>query len=174
MSPRLVTAVVLGLVVVVALGIWGLLAPRDSGHDGHPRPGQAVSFEGGSVVVDSVYDVDLSAPMAGPAMKMGPSSGVPEIPKGFRWVSVDLTLASTPAATYEVDPNRFVVPKGPDRYQPVSFDESGGTVVPPSSQVTRTFTYQVPEKSSELEFWAPGSDVPVMLTLGGAPAPHGH
>ena len=69
-SARMVTALVGGLLVVLAAGFWGLVAPRGSGHDDHPHPGDALAFEGGTVVVDAIHDVDLSLPMTGPAMKM--------------------------------------------------------------------------------------------------------
>jgi hypothetical protein len=38
----------------------------------------------------------------------------------------------------------------------------------------RAFSYQVPDDTADLEFWAPGADDPVMLELGDAPASHGH
>jgi hypothetical protein len=151
----------------------GRAGPSDAGHDVHPHPGDAVAFEGGTYLVDDVHDVDLSLPMAGPSMKMGPSSGVPEIPDGFRWVSVDLSVGSGGGDAYTIDPDRFTVRMGADRYGPVALDE-GGSILPPGAWLSRTFTYEVPEDADQLEFWAPGADVPVMLTLGEAPASHGH
>lgn len=169
----MVSAVVGGLMVVLAAGLWGLVAPRDAGHDGHPGPGDAIGFEGGTLMVDEVHDVDLSLPMTGPAMKMGPSSGVPEIPEGSRWVSVDLSFGSGGSQPYQVDPDRFTITLGPDRYGPVALD-GGGTLLPAGAWLSRTFTYEVPEDVGQLEFWAPGAAVPVMLTLGDAPEPHQH
>lgn len=172
-SARMVTALMGGLLVVLAAGLWGLLAPRGSGHDDHPHPGDLVAFQGGTMVVDAVHDVDLSLPMTGPAMKMGPSQGVPEIPEGFRWVSVDFSVGSGEADAYQIDPDRFTVTLGPDRYGPVALDE-GGSLLPGGAWLSRTFTYEVPEGAGQLEFWAPGAKVPVMLTLGEAPEAHQH
>ena len=171
-SARMVTALVGGLLVVLAAGFWGLVAPRGSGHDDHPHPGDALAFEGGTVVVDAIHDVDLSLPMTGPAMKMGPSQGVPEIPEGFRWVSVDFSVGSE-ADPYQIDPDRFTITLGPDMYGPVALDE-GGSLLPGGAWLSRTFTYEVPEDAGQLEFWAPGARVPVMLTLGEAPEAHQH
>ena len=72
-----------------------------------------------------------------------------------------------------IEPDRFTVTLGSQRYRPVALDD-GGTLVPPGAWLSRTFTYEVPEGAGELQLWAPGADVPVMLTLGEAPAPHGH
>ncbi len=168
-----VSAIVGGLLLVLSAGLWGLVAPRDAGHDGHPHPGDLVAFAGGTVIVDDVHDVDLSLPMTGPAMKMGPSQGVPEIADGFRWVTVDLSVGTGTAQSYRLDPDLFTVTLGADRYGPVALDD-GGTVVPRGAWMSRSFTYEVPEDASQLEFWAPGAQAPVMLTLGEAPAPHGH
>lgn len=168
----MVAAVVGGLLVVLAAGLWGLIAPRGAGYEGRPGPGDAIRFAGGTLLVDDVHDVDLSLPMTGPAMKMGPTTGVPEIPEGFRWVSIDLSLGSGGQA-YQVDPDLFTITLGPDRYGPVALDD-GGNLLPVGAWLSRTFTYEVPEEASQLEFWAPGATAPVELILGDAPEPHQH
>lgn len=162
-----------GMAMLVLLGAWGLLAPRGDGHAGHPQVGDLVDFDGGVFSVDAMRDVDLSAPMSGPAMQMGPTSGVPDIPDGFRWLSVDLTVTAGDAG-FEFDPGRFVVTGiGVGRAEPVSVDD-GGTIVPALASLTRSFSYQVPEETAQLELWAPGAGDPVMLQLGDAPDAHGH
>ena len=168
------TLLVAGIAAVMLLGVWGLLAPRGDGHASHPHLGDVVAFDGGSFTVEDVVDVDLSAPMTGPGMAMGPSSGVPEIPEGFRWVSVDLNVRATDDASVEIDPTKFFVTGiGVGRADPIAVDE-GGTFVPAGASMGRAFSYQIPNDTAELEFWAPGADDPVMLELGDAPAPHGH
>jgi hypothetical protein len=168
------TLLVAGIAAVILLGVWGLLAPRGDGHAGHPHLGDVVAFDGGSFTVEDVVDVDLSAPMTGPGMVMGASSGVPDIPEGFRWVSVDLNVRAADDASVEIDPTEFFVTGiGVGRADPIAVDE-GGTFVPAGASMGRAFTYQVPDDTAELEFWAPGADDPVMLELGDAPAPHGH
>lgn len=168
-----VAAVVVGLLLVVGLGVWGLLAPR--GHDDHPQVGELVAFESGTFEVDAAYDVDLSAPMSGPAMTMGPSSGIPEIPDGYRWVTVDLTIATTADDVYVLDATRFRIDEagGQDHEPPVDVDD-GADTLPPGTEISRSFTYQVPQDATLLELWAPGAEEPVMLPLGDAPAPHEH
>ena len=75
---------------------------------------------------------------------------------------------------FAIDPGQFVVTGfGVGRAEPVSVDD-GGTLVPTQATMTRAFSYQVPEDSAELEFWAPGAESPVMLELGDAPAHHEH
>lgn len=163
-----------GLVIVALLGVWGLLAPRGDDHAGHPDVGALVAIDGGQMRVEAVRDVDLSAPMAGPGMAMGPSSGVPEIPDGFRWVAVDLTVLADDAAMTTIDPDAFRVTGAELGTQlPVDVD-AGGSVVPAGAALTRTFFYEVPEDTAELMFWGPGAGDPVMLRLGVAPAAHGH
>ncbi|MFD1945804.1 hypothetical protein [Nocardioides aestuarii] len=168
-----VGAVVAALLLVVGLGVWGLLAPR--GHDDHPQVGELVAFGSGTFEVDAAYDVDLSAPMSGPAMTMGASSGVPDIPDGYRWVTVDLTIATTSDDGYVLDPSRFRVDEagGGGADPPIDVDD-GADTLPPGTEISRSFTYQVPEDATLLELWAPGAEEPVMLPLGDAPAPHGH
>jgi hypothetical protein len=168
------TVLVVGIAAVILLGVWGLLAPRGNEHAAHPHLGDVVAFDGGTFAVEDVVDVDLSAPMTGPGMVMGASSGVPDIPEGFRWVSVDLNVRAGDDASVEIDPDQFVVTGiGVGRARPISVDE-GGTFVPAGASMGRAFSYQVPNDTVELEFWAPGADDPVMLELGDAPAPHGH
>ena len=168
------TVLVAGIAAVILLGIWGLLAPRGDEHAGHPHLGDVVAFDGGTFTVEDLVDVDLSAPMTGPGMVMGASSGVPDIPEGFRWVSVDLNVRAADDASVEIDPTQFVVTGiGVGRADPIAVDE-GGTFVPAGASMSRAFSYQVPNDTAELEFWAPGADDPVMLELGDAPAPHGH
>lgn len=164
-----------GIAAVILLGVWGLLAPRSGDpHEGHPHVGDVVEFAGGTFSVDALRDVDLSAPMSGPGMMMGPSSGVPDIPEGFRWVSVDVTVTAGTDRTVDLDPAEFVVTGiGVGRAEPVSVDD-GGTFVPAEASITRSFAYQVPEDASELELWAPGAHDPVMLQLGDAPDHHAH
>ena len=166
---------IVGIALIVLLGVWGLLAPRGGdAHDSHPHIGDLVQFEGGTFSVDALRDVDLSAPMSGPGMQMGPSSGVPDIPDGFRWVSVELTVSADDDEAFAIDPGQFVVTGfGVGRAEPVSVDD-GGTLVPTQATMTRAFSYQVPEDSAELEFWAPGAESPAMLDLGDAPAHHEH
>lgn len=168
------TVLVAGIAAVILLGVWGLLAPRGDEHASHPHLGDVVAFDGGTFVVEDVVDVDLSAPMTGPGMVMGVSSGVPDIPDGFRWVSVDLNVRAPDDASVEIDPDQFFVTGiGVGRAQPISVDE-GGAFVPAGASMGRAFSYQVPNNTAELELWAPGADDPVMLELGNAPTPHGH
>jgi hypothetical protein len=168
------TLLVAGIAAVILLGVWGLLAPRGDEHASHPHLGDVVTFEGGAFTVEDVVDVDLSAPMTGPGMVMGASSGVPDIPEGYRWVTVDLNVRAADDASVEIDPTQFVVTGvGVGRADPIAVDE-GGTFVPAGASMGRAFSYQVPNDTAELEFWAPGADDPVMLELGNAPAHHTH
>jgi hypothetical protein len=163
-----------GLVIVALIGLWGLLAPRGDEHASHPEVGHLVAIDGGHLRVEAVRDVDLSAPMAGPGMRMGPSSGVPDIPDGFRWVAVDLTVLADEEAMTAIDPDVFrVTGEGLGALVPVDVD-AGGTIVPAGAALTRSFFYEVPEATAELMLWGPGSGDPIMLRLGPAPAPHGH
>jgi hypothetical protein len=165
---------VAGIAAVILLGVWGLLAPRGDEHASHPHLGDVVAFDGGTLTVEDLVDVDLSAPMTGPGMVMGASSGVPDIPEGYRWVTVDLNVRAADDASAEIDPSQFVVTGiGVGRAEPIAVDE-GGTLVPAGASMSRAFSYQVPSDTAELELWAPGADDPVMLELGNAPTPHGH
>jgi hypothetical protein len=175
-ADRRAGTVVLAIAVlaVVAVGLWGVVTTRFLGHAGHPQVGDVVEFDGGSLRVDAVLDVDLSAPMSGPGMNMGPSSGVPDIPDGTRWVTVDLTMAAPSDGALRIDPDLFLVAAEDGvAAGPVALDD-GGSLVPAGARMSRGFTYQVPEDSRLLEFRAPGAGDPVMLPLGDAPAPHDH
>ena len=167
--------VVACLVAVVGVGIWGLLAPREAGDHAHGSgEGDQVTFDGGTVSIQDVRDVDLSLPMTGPGMQMGPTSGVPDIPEGYRWVDLEVRVQTDADAPYEIDPSVFVVAADHENaVGPVSVDEAGSTV-PASGELTRSFFYEVPAETSELEFWAPGADEPIALLLGEAPEPHDH
>ena len=170
-----VTIVIVCLLAVVAAGVWGLLAPRAAGDHAHgSAEGDQVAFEGGMVSIQAVRDVDLSLPMTGPGMQMGPTSGVPDIPDGYRWVDLEVRVQTDIDAAYDIDPSVFVVAADHENpVAPVSVDQAGSTV-PAAGELTRSFFYEVPAETSELEFWAPGADEPIALLLGEAPEPHDH
>ena len=175
-SGRGIVVLVIGAIAAtVAFGVWGLLAPRAEGDHVHTSGvGVPVDFEGGTLTVQAVRDVDLSLPMTGPGMQMGPTSGVPDIPDGYRWVDVEVTVRTTAQAPYEIDPDAFVVAADHESpVGPVSVDQAGSTV-PSAGELTRSFFYEVPAETSELELWAPGADEPLALPLGEAPPPHDH
>lgn len=169
------TIVAVCLMAVIGAGIWGLLAPRDATDHVHGSvEGDDVSFEGGMVSIQAVRDVDLSLPMTGPGMQMGPTSGVPDIPDGYRWVDLEVRVQTDADAPYTIDPSVFVVAADHENpVGPVSVDEAGSTV-PAAGELTRSFFYEVPAETNELEFWAPGAEEPVALVLGEAPEPHDH
>src|SRR5262245_42593450 len=92
-------ALALAVAGVLAAGAWGLAAQRGHGdhdeaaeHAGHGAAAQAITIPGGLVTVDRAGNVDLSMPMQGPGMSMPPDSGIPNVPKGYRLIDVDVTL----------------------------------------------------------------------------------
>lgn len=176
-------ALVAAIVGVVAVGAWGLAAPR--GHEDldtaaeHSVHGQSagaaesITFPGGRVTVDRVIDVDLSMPMQGPGMSMPMGSGVPQVPKGYRLIDVEISLRALAGGGLPFDARKFQVQGpgfGPTRPQPT---EEAQNLIPQGGLLSRTLTFQVPEAAQELELTVEGGDRPLQLKLGPAP-PDGH
>lgn len=172
--PGAVWAVLTGLLLAVALaGFWAVRA-HPAGSPAAASIGQRVAVPGGHLVVASVVDVDLSAPMSGPGMAMQGSAGVPDIPEGFRQFDVVVTLAAETGQPLPFDAGSFTV-FGPGT--PISAAlaaDDGAGVVPAGSVLSRLLRFQVPEGARELTLAAPGIEAPVALTLGPAPASHPH
>jgi hypothetical protein len=172
--PAAVWAVLAGLLLVVALaGVWAVRT-HPAGAPAAASLGQRVAVPGGHLVVASVVDVDLSAPMSGPGMAMQGSAGVPDIPEGFRQVDVVVTLAAEASQPLPFDPGSFtVVGPGTPVSAAVAADDGAG-LVPAGSVLSRLLRFQVPAGARELTLAAPGIEAPVALTLGPAPASHSH
>jgi hypothetical protein len=138
-----------GLVaLVVAAGLWGLSGSR--GGEAPVGLGDEVRFAGGAFVAESVAEIDLSHPMAGPGMQMPMGAGVPEIAEGVRRVEVDVTVIADTSGDLRFETEQFrirgagMAPAGPVT------PEQGGAFVPAGGSLTRTLTFEVPEELTEL------------------------
>lgn len=172
--PAAVWAVLTGLLLVVAVAGFWAVRTHPAGAPATASIGQRVAVPGGQLVVASVVDVDLSAPMSGPGMAMQGSAGVPEIPEGFRQIDVVVTIAAETGQPLPFDAGSFTV-FGPGT--PISAAlaaDDGADLVPAGSVLSRLLRFQVPEGARELTLAVPGIEAPVVLTLGPAPASHSH
>ncbi len=177
------TALFLAVAGVLAAGAWGLAAPRayadlgagaqHAGHSGHGQSAggvESITFPGGRVKVDRAINVDLSMPMQGPGMSMPMGPGVPEVPKGYRLVDVEVTLQALAGGGLRFDESRFQVQGqgvGPTRPQ---LTDQPGNFVPEGGLLSRTLTFQVPDAARDMELTIDGGDRPLPLKLGPAPA----
>jgi hypothetical protein len=163
-----------GLVaLVVVAGLWGLAGSR--GGDAPGGLGDSVRFAGGVFVAQSVAEVDLSHPMAGPGMQMPMGAGVPEIAEGVRRIEVDVTVIADESGDLRFESEQFRIQgTGMPPAAPVA-PEQGGSFVPAGGILTRTLTFEVSEELTELTLTRAGGERGVNLLL--APASgddHGH
>lgn len=165
-----------GLVVlVIAVGMWGVLASRGDEHSSQPGIGDVVSLSDGKLRVERAFDVDISMPMTGPGMAMAKGRNVPQIPPGMRRFDVDVTLMATEGVPLWFSGKHFFVTgDGLPPSAPVAIDD-GGDLLPAGGALTRTISFQVPERLSSVKLRLEGEPVSVGLGLGPAPpASHHH
>ncbi|MDQ4084764.1 MAG: DUF4352 domain-containing protein, partial [Actinomycetota bacterium] len=144
----------LAAVVVVAGGVWGMLAPRDSHHD-RVGQGAVADVENGVMRVDGLADKTVGHAMAGMDMP-------DEVPAGMRRFAVNVSLAATgdDALTYS---RRDFLVSGPGvkPVVPVRGDFEAGSVTA-GSALSGTLTFDVPEEASVLRLSFQGGD-PILL-----------
>jgi hypothetical protein len=163
-----------GLVVlVVAAGLWGLAGSRVG--QAPVGLGDEVGFAGGTFVAESVAEIDLSHPMAGPGMQMPMGAGVPEIAEGVRRIEVDVTVIADASGDLRFESEQFRIQgAGSPPVAPVA-PEQGGSFVPAGGILTRTLTFEVPEELTELTLRRAGGERAVTLELGATSGDgHGH
>jgi hypothetical protein len=153
-----------GLVtLVVAAGLWGLSASR--GGDAPVGLGEEVRFAGGVFVAQSLAEIDLSHPMAGPGMQMPMGAGVPEIAEGVRRIEVDVTVIADTSGDLRFESEEFRI-QGPGMSPAAPVvPEQGGSFVPAGGVLTRTLTFEVPEELTELTLTRADGERGIMLLL---------
>jgi hypothetical protein len=170
-------ATALVLAAVIGLGAWGVTAPRGE-HDQTAAVGENVSIPGGLARVDVVREESMGKmAMSGPGMSMpmtsAPGTAVPDPPKGFHRVSVDLTLVATSGLGLRFSRSAFRVgPFGTEGAPAVGID-TGPSVVPPGLAASRSVSFDVPDKAQDLVLTVQGSHRPIRLGIGAA-ATHTH
>jgi hypothetical protein len=151
------------MALVLAAGLWGLSGSR--GGDAPVGLGDEVHFTGGTFVVQSVAEIDLSHPMAGPGMQMPMGVGVPEIAEGVRRIEVDVTVMAETGGDLRFESDQFRIRgAGMAPVAPVT-PEQGGSFVPAGGILTRTLTFEVPEELGELTLTRSGGERGVTLLL---------
>jgi hypothetical protein len=163
-----------GLVaLVVAAGLWGLAGPR--GGDAPVGLGDEVRFSGGAFVAQSVAEIDLSHPMAGPGMQMPMGAGVPEIAEGVRRIEVDVTVFAGTSGDLRFESEQFSIQWAGMSPSPPVAPEQGGSFIPAGGVLTRTLTFEVLEGLTEVTLRRTGGERGVELLLGPATGDgHGH
>ncbi len=162
-AARLLRALVVAVpaAAVIAAGVWGLTAPRggtDEHADAAAAVGAWVEAPGGFYRVDAVGDRALAHKMIG----MDPDP----VPKGFRRLGVDVTLAGESSAGLDVGPDRFAVvgaamkPAGPIRAR---LDDG---LLAQGSQISGSLVFEVPEKAADLQLRFEGGSHGVALPVG--------
>jgi hypothetical protein len=170
LSGRLLIA--LAVAGTIAVGIWGLAAPRGAHRPVPAAIGDTVRVPGGLIRVVRVNDVSYDMlPMTGPGMNMSAAhGGMPKISDGYRRFSVELLLYADPGSSLQFRSRDFRVGRSGLKGSPpvVGF---GRTVVKGGVAVSRSLEYQVPEASKGLALSVPGADRAVLLAV---PAGAGH
>ena len=177
----------LALVVVLALGVWGLTADR-----GTPATvGTAISHDGGSVMAIGAWTIDdpMMAMMGGDeenadqfaqsGMPMAPMSQMMSdaVPEGMKRVAVELDLVAgdtvmrfpESAMTLDVDGTTY------RPYSALLADEQ----LQPNSQLSAVVTFEVPLDVMAATFHLDGDSTPINVDVslgpdGQEPAAHDH
>jgi YtkA-like len=163
-----VGATVLVVAAVVA-GAWGLGARRGEGSPA--RVGDSLAVPGGFLRVDEVRNETMMNMAAmGMQMSSAPGTAIPDPPKGFRRVSIVVSLAArTPAGlTFRPEAFRLGSP-GTLGAIPVAID-TGPTRIPPGMSAARSIDFNVPEDAQQLSLSVSGAARPVAITV--APSHH--
>lgn len=163
-------ATALVVAAVIAVGIWGVSAPRGE-HDPTAAVGENVSIPGGVARVDLVRQESMKKmAMSGPGMAMpmtsAPGTSLPDPPKGFSRVSVDLTLAATSRLPLRFGRGGFRVGTFGTAGAPAVGIDVGPAVVPPGMAATRSVSFDVPDNARDLVLTVQGSHRPIRLGIG--------
>jgi hypothetical protein len=127
--------------------------------------GEEVRFAGGVFVAQSLAEIDLSHPMAGPGMQMPMGAGVPEIAEGVRRIEVDVTVIADTSGDLRFESEEFRI-QGPGMSPAAPVvPEQGGSFVPAGGVLTRTLTFEVPEELTELTLTRADGERGIMLLL---------
>jgi hypothetical protein len=152
------------MALVLAAGLWGLSGSR--GGDAPVGLGDEAHFTGGTFVVQSVAEIDLSHPMAGPGMQMPMGAGVPDVAEGVRRIEVEVTVIADKSGDLRFESEQFRIQgAGMSPAVPVVPDQ-GGSFIPAKGLLTRTLTFEVPEELRELTLIRVGGERGVKLLVG--------